>query len=561
MQTLNPTTANFSVTARSSAILRVVLSPSQSIDDDVEVVIQAVAPSSVVWQNVPDQELQPWPTWDNQPRIRQRQPVGIPADPIRKSTRDGTVVVTDPVSGEFTVRIRESDFAASGKYFWTAYLKDGFSRTAIASGFVEVTPSWSRQEEPSTTYLMVDDRAGGSDSIPGSMTLPTGLNLIQAKGWDSSDGDAIALDRPTILGHLLVLACTEPITVSGWTLAIFEDGGNSCFIYYMANAPVTTEVGEMPADAHAIFMEFALSDAHQTAVAYDDLAASGTFFSVVADDPIPDGYLVVAAIRAPGLDVVELSEGIFEVMQIGDLATYCGVPGEMREFFAVNKVSSLWSAFLIGFSPPPVPVSISEPGTGAMVLDLVKSGQPVTLVQHVVQDLTLGNTIQWAQATQNGNLLVVVVMSPLGCDIPDGWRRAVNEANVGNAALDMFYLGSADPQSSAGPFTGLIAVAMEWQLGTVDPLDKTAKAYGYGSASINSGTTEATVQAEELVLAAMATQTYSMHGFTAGYTVVAQYGPLVVLSRVTASVGQQQCVAVTDVAGFWSGVIGAFKTA
>jgi len=156
-----------------------------------------------------------------------------------------------------------------------------------------------------------------------------------------------------------------------------------------------------------------------------------------------------------------------------------------------------------------------------------------TKVQSVnaVTAVTTSVSASWPAPTTAGNLLVAVVglslvsnPSPPTISPPSGWTTATGAVaeSAANCRTHLFYIAGSASRSGSETFDwsgaldidDSVLVLVEWSgLATTSPLDRTANTNGTSVAlAVLSGTTSATTEADELVIAAIANRNVSTQG-------------------------------------------------
>ncbi len=185
---------------------------------------------------------------------------------------------------------------------------------------------------------------------------------------------------------------------------------------------------------------------------------------------------------------------------------------------------------------------------------------------------------RWKQPTVAGSLLVLVVSIAKGTtstiNTPAGWTQAVQSGDgAGLPRCAIFYKPNAASESGAVTVTATSAGAMAAQLLEVSgititsPLDQTASTSAAADATPDSGTTAATTQAVEFVIAALAdealeAQTNPTNGFQQISETQVSGTPSVTMGvyfKTTTATGTQSMSATTATANDVAGAIATFK--
>ena len=170
-----------------------------------------------------------------------------------------------------------------------------------------------------------------------------------------------------------------------------------------------------------------------------------------------------------------------------------------------------------------------------------------------------------------GNLLVAIVGASTTSSIstPDGWSSAINETGSPGQAIFYKIAGSGESTTvtvNVGDSLSVLGLQI-YEYTDVDTLDKTASAYGTGTA-VSSGTTATTTEANELLITGVVTgvstsfdNTWASsfteeEDFTAGTGgTICTYGGA---DLIVTSTGTYSTTATAGASGDWRGQIATF---
>ena len=403
-----------------------------------------------------------------------------------------------------------------------------------------------------------------------------GIKRVQENKGNGSGGSAAAISwsSTTTSGNLAIAivggggtTSTVVTPPSGWSLAVRGNSNNSfnwIAIYYIENVGARS-------GSESFGLSFS-QDWQMYLVEYSGILTASSLdktTSSAGNSATPDSG-TTASVSAGDLCLAAFNSG-------NSNPTALSAP--TNGYVLVDQVSSV--AFTVtGFAEAVTPVAgtqdcsvttASALWTGAIAT--FKANKGIQRIQEISSSSTNSpDTVSWSSPTTDGNTLIAVAMTqpPSTVTPPADWQQVSTVDNATRLTTTVFYIPNAASRSGSEIFsyspdapTRSWLVIAEYANLAASPLDQTATNTG-NSATLDSGTTSTTSQADELWIAAQNSLTVTvLSAPTNGFTIVDQLGypggnQGGYLERIVTTTGAANS-EVTGGASFWASSINTFK--